>query len=266
VNEFKQTQVSVDLTRRQWLLKLSQLVALAGFSGVVPELAPALLGAEGQKTRVLPPGLYYPSPEHLSHALGDLGSRHSIPPGSETDYIKPSSSPFRPQFFSAEEFPVVTRCAEILLGKVDSEALAQSVQWLDSYLYSEAGVRQAALNLDPLHRALAIAYYGESAVRELETRDSQTVVRRGIAALEQLSMEQYGQEFLRIDPSQQTKIITTISAGQPDGSLRRFLEATRAEIVRGYYTSAEGLKELDYKGNWYYAACPGCETNRSPSK
>ena len=266
MSAFEQREVSVDLTRRQWLLKLSQLVAVAGFSGVVPELAPALPGAEGQETRALPPGLYYPSQEHLSHALGDLGSRHSIPSGSETDYLKPSSLPFCPQFFSAEEFPVATRFAEILLGKVDSEALAQSVQWLDSYLYCAAGVRQAALKLDPLHRALATAYYGESAVRELETKDPQTDVRAGIAALEQLSLEQFGQEFLRIDPSQQTKIITTISVAQPDSSLRRFFETTRAEIVRGYYTSAEGLKELDYKGNWYYAACPGCETNRPPSK
>jgi Gluconate 2-dehydrogenase subunit 3 len=266
VSEFKQTEVGVDLTRREWLLKLSQLLGIAGVSGVVPELAPALPDAAGQETRALPPGLYYPSQEHLSHALGDLGSWHSIPPGSETDYLKPSSSPFRPQFFSDEELPVVTRFAEILLGKVDSEALAQSVQWLDSYLYSQVGVRQAALNLDPLHRALAVAYYGESAVRELETGDPQTVVRSGIAALEQLSLEQYGQEFLRIDPSQQSKIITTISAAQPDSSLRGFFEATRAEIVRGYYTSAEGLKELDYKGNWYYAACPGCETRRPPSK
>src|SRR5262245_61606838 len=204
--------MSVDLTRRQWLLKLSQLVAVAGFSGVVPELASTLPDTEGQETRALPPGLYYPSQEHLSHALGDLGGMHSIPPGSETEYAKPSSSPFRPQFFSEEEWRIMTRFAEILLGEVESGALAQSVQWLDSYLYFEAGVRQAALNLDPLHRALAVAYYGESAVRELETRDPQTVVRLGIAALEQLSMEQYGRGFGQIDEPQQTKILTTISA------------------------------------------------------
>ena len=259
MSEFKQTQVRVDLTRRQWLLKLSQLVAVAGFSGLVPELAPALPHAEGQETRALPPGLYYPSEKHLSHALGDRGSRPSIPPGSETDYVKPSSSPFRPQFFSDEEFRSVTRFAEILLGKVDRGALAQSLEWLDLYLYSQAGVRQAALNLDPLHRALAVAYHGESGVRELETRDAQTVVRSGMAALERLSMAGYGHRFVQIDESQQTEILTTISAAQPDSSLRRFFETMRAEIVRGYYTSAEGLQELDYKGNWYYTACPACE-------
>ena len=266
MNEFRQTEVNVDLTRRQWLLKLGQLVAVAGFSGLAPELGSALPDAEEQESRALPPGLYYPSQEHLSHALGDLGSMHAIPPGSETDYVKPSSLSFRPQFFSDEEFRIVKRYAEILLGKVDSGALAQSVQWLDSYLYSKAGVRQAALNLDPLHRVLAVAYYGEPAVRELETSDPETVVRSGIAALEQLSIEHYGQGFLEIEESQQTKILATISRAEADRSLRKFSETTRVEIVRGYYTSAEGLQELDYKGNWYYAACPGCETKRPPSK
>jgi hypothetical protein len=256
VSEFKPPEVSDELTRRQWLLKLGQLVAIAGFSGIVPEFATVLPDA---KVRPLPPGLYHPSQEHLSHALGDLGSMHTIPPGSETDYVRSSSSPFHPQFFSNEEFQVVTRLVEILLGKVDPAGLSQAVQWLDLYLYSAAGVREAALNLDPLHRALAVAYYGESAVRKLETSDPQTVVRSGIAALQQLSTEQYGQGFLQIDKSQQTNILTTVSAGQPDSQLRRFFETTRAEIVRGYYTSAQGLKELDYTGNWYYATCPGCE-------
>jgi hypothetical protein len=41
--------------------------------------------------------------------------------------------------------------------------------------------------------------------------------------------------------------------------LGKFFGTTRTEAVRGYYTSVEGFKELDYKGNWYYAVCPGCE-------
>jgi len=256
VSELKATEASNEVTRRQWLLILGRLAALAGFSGVVPEFAAAVPDA---KVQPLPPGLYYPSQEHLSHALGDLGGMHTIPPGSETDYVRPSSTPFRPQFFSDEEFKIVTRLAEVLLGKVDSGGLSQAAQWLDLYLYSAAGVREAALNLDPLHRALAVAYYGESAVRELETADPQTVVRSGLAALQQFSMEQYGQGFLQVDESRQIKILTTISAAKPDSPLRRFFEATRTEIARGYYTSAQGLKELDYKGNWYYATCPGCE-------
>lgn len=251
------TGFSDDITRRQWLLILGRLAALAGFSGIAPDLAEAL--AEGAAKPALPPGLYYPSQEHLSHALGQIDSIHAIPLGSETEYIKPSSSPFHPQFFSPEESKVVTRVVEILLGKVDPAALSQAVQWFDLSLYSAAGVRQAALKLDPLHRALAVAYYGEAPVRELETADPQSVVRSGLTHLERISREQYGHGFLALADSQQTKLIAMISTEKPDSALRKFFELVRTEAARGYYTSAEGLKELDYKGNWYYAVCPGCE-------
>lgn len=259
MSERKPPDTNDELTRREWLLILGKIAAVSGFSGVVPELAAALPGAEGQQTTALPPGLYYPSQEHLSHALGDLGSIHTIPAGTGTDYVKQGSSSFYPQFFSDEEFKIVTRAVEILLGKVDSGALLQTVQWLDLYLHSAAGVREAALNLDPLHRALAIAYYGQTAVRELETADPQAVIRSGIATLQQLSVEQYGQKFLAATASQQFELVSAISRAQPESLLGKFFGTTRTEAVRGYYTSVEGFKELDYKGNWYYGVCPGCE-------
>jgi Gluconate 2-dehydrogenase subunit 3 len=259
VIEVKPSKDNDEVTRREWMLILGRLAAIAGFSGIVPELAAALPGVEGPGNKALPPGLYYPSHDHLSHALGDLGSMHTIPPDSETEYVKPPSGVFRSQFFSDEEFKIVTRVTEILLGKVDAGALAQSAQWIDLYLHSASGVREAALKLDPLHRALAVAYYGGPAVRELEINNPQTVVRSGIAALQELSKQQYGQGFLGIDDSQQEKLVSMMSAAQPDGPLRTLFETTRTEAARGYYTTAEGLKELDYKGNWYYGVCPGCE-------
>ncbi len=259
MNEFQSTEVGNELTRRQWLLILGGLATIAGFSGVVPELTAALSGAEGQKATALPPGLYHPSQEHLSQALSDLGSMHNIPMGSETEYVQPNSSPFYPQFFSDEEFKLVTRLVEILLGKVDAAALSEAVRWVDLYLDSAACVREAALTLDALHRALAVAYYGETAVRELETADPQEVVRCGLKALQQHSIEQYGRGFMTLDKEEQVNLIATVSTATLDDPLRKFFGVMRAEAVRGYYTTADGLKELDYKGNWYYALCPGCE-------
>jgi gluconate 2-dehydrogenase subunit 3-like protein len=181
-----------------------------------------------------------------------------IPAGSETEYVRSSSTPFRPQFCSDYELKIITRMMENLLGHVDASALAQAVQWFDLYLHSVAAVRDAALKLDPLHRALAIAYSGESAVRELETAALDRAVRSGLAALERLSREQYGHEFLSLDESQATKLIVKVSTEESGSPVRILYELTRSESIRGYYTSAEGLKELDYKGNWYYPQCPGC--------
>src|SRR5437588_10083816 len=104
------------------------MVALAGFSGLVPETA---LLALGQAPAELPPGLYMPSADHLVHALSS-GNKFVAPPeGSETDYALPPASLFQPQFFSREEFQVVTSFVKIILGNVPEDALSQSTQWID---------------------------------------------------------------------------------------------------------------------------------------
>jgi hypothetical protein len=251
-----------DLSRREWLLRLGEMVVLAGVSGLVPESAAALLSAQAateQVATVLPPGLYDASPDHLVHALSSAGKKWSPPPGSETDYVQPSLLPFRPQFFSPDEFREVSRFIEILLGNVDSAALTQAAQWFDAWLHSSAGIRSAARHLDPMHRLLAVAVNGEASVRELETADPQLVARAGLAALRELSLHAHGREFLQLDAPQQIALLTSAGTAEPGNPLRKFFEIARTEAVRGYYTAAAGLEELDYKGNAYYADSPGCE-------
>jgi hypothetical protein len=252
-----------DLSRRQWLLRLGEMVVLAGVSGLVPESASSLLRAaqEAEPAAVpLPPGLYDASPEHLVHALSSAGKKWSPPAGSEIDYVQPSSLPYQPRFFSAEEFRVVTRFVEILLGQVDANALLQAAQWFDFWLYSAAGVREAARQLDPMHRALAVAVNGEASVRELETADPQSVARAGLAALRSLALQAHGREFLQIDSAQQIDLLTSAGAAEADNPVRKFFEIIRTAAIHGYYTTATGLEELDYKGNAYYTDSPGCET------
>jgi len=251
-----------DPSRRQWLLQLGEMIILAGVSGLIPESAAALMEVGHDASRAaaaLPPGLYTASPEHLVHALSSGGKKWSPPPGSETEYVQRDSLQFQPQFFSGEEFRVVTRSVEILLGNVDAAALLQGTQWFDQWLYSAAEVRAAAQNLDPLHRLLAVAVNGEESVRDLESADPQSVARAGLATLHALSLQAHGQEFLQLTASQQIDLLTSSDTDQPGNPIRKFFEITRAQTIRGYYTSAAGLEELDYKGNAYYGDGPGCE-------
>ena len=253
---------SADFTRREWLLRLGEFVALAGFSGFIPEVAVRLAAAQaaGQPNLTsLPPGLYDPSQEHLVHALSSAGKAWSPPLGSETEYAEAAAHPFRFQFFTHEEVPVVTRLLSILLGSIDETALTQVMQWLDLYLFSAGEVRAAARNLDPMHRALAVAYYGEDSVRELETADPQGIARAGLQALRELSRKTYGGDFLQLTAAQQSDLLTSASKSKPAGELRKLFDLTRTEAIRGYYTTAKGLTELDYRGNAYYTESPGCE-------
>src|SRR6478752_7600145 len=147
-----------DPTRREWILRLGEFVALAGVSGFVPELAATLAPQQSQPSvSGLPPGLYEPSQDHLVHALSSGGKNWAPPPGTETDYVQPSSGPYQPRFFSDEEFPVITKLMEILLGKLDPAALSQAAQWFDLWLFSAGGVRAAVRHLEPMHRVLAVA-------------------------------------------------------------------------------------------------------------
>ena len=249
-------KTATELTRREWLLRLGEFTALAGVAGLAPPLALSL-GLTEQQAAALPPGLYEPSPKHLIHALS-LRALPAIPPGSETDYVQPRQGPYQPQFFSPDEFKVVTRLVEILLGKVDSGALAETAEWVDLRFHSAAGVREAVRRLDALHRALAVAYYGEAHVVELESSDPQAVARAGLAGLE-AHAQKLGRPFLELSNSQQSDLVREMSQAPQETPLRRFYDMLRREAIHGYYTSQAGLKELDYKGNAYYTQCPGCE-------
>lgn len=243
-----------EITRRQWILRLGEIAALAGISGLVP--GTVFVDAQ-QEDANLPPGLYTPSADDLVHALSSAHRSHP-PVGSETDYAQPSASPFQPQFLSLDEYRVVTRAVEIVLGGVDPTALAQATQWIDLWLYSSQGVREMARHLNPLHRSLAVAYFGEKAVTDLERQDPAVVVRKGVAAWNAWSVEKHGNVFLDLGAADQTDVMKAIASLPPDSLLRESWEIIRSEAIRGYYTSAQGLKELDYKGNSYYPECPGC--------
>ena len=145
------------------------------------------------------------------------------------------------------------------MGKVDAVALSQAAQWLDLWLHSAAGVRAAAQRLDPMHRALAVAFYGEASLREIESTDPSSAARTGLRALYELSQQTYARDFTMLTGSEQVDLVTSLAKVSPDSPLRQLFELTRTQAIRGYYTSAAGLKELDYRGNAYYGDCPGCE-------
>jgi hypothetical protein len=250
-----------DVTRRAWLLRLGEFTALLGVAGLTPDLSAALNLTVPEAAAALPPGLYEPSAAHLLHILAARDAPR-VPPGAETEFAVPRRGPFQPSFFSAHELDLVTRLVAVLLGSVDARALSETIAWLDLRLQSDVGMRTAARSLGPLHRALAVAYYGEAKVAESEAADSQAVVRTGLALLEQQSRERFGREFLTLDTTEQTEVVREVSRMPAESPLGRGYQFLRREAIRGYFTSQAGLIELDYKGNAFYSTCPGCARRR----
>ena len=244
-----------EISRRVW-------IGTVGRATVALALRDAV-GAPAEASGQLPPGLFLPSKDHLSHALMNSEGFHSIPANCPVDYVAPQPGPFEPQFFSPSEFAVIRRLTQLILGEDSVGVLNEVAEWIDLHVFSSAGIREAALHLDPLHRALAVAYYGASSVHETETFDTQKVCRDGLQSLDERAKAQYNSDFPNLTIEQQIELLQVLSGTpaqeQVQDGVFQCLKLIKSEVIRGFYTSKVGLKELDYKGNGFYAASPGCK-------
>jgi hypothetical protein len=274
--KFEQDQPVAGLSRRDWLLNFGSAVILSGFAG---------MPGESQQTEhafatALPPGLYTPSIDFVTHALNHDGPFFPIPPGAETEFVRPRSGPFLPQAFSSEEFTVIRRLVELILGEGLQTAPAQPVagapeilydevaEWIDLVVSSGPRVRAAARNLTPEQRALAVAYFTtEEPVHELETFEPERICKEGLSWLQQETERKSFSTFLTVPPAMQLELVSSISDSRPDPAVSNagtwFFDFLKAEAIRGYYTSRLGLKELNYTGNSFYGQSPGCGSHSS---
>ncbi len=270
-NEIDEQKAAVALSRREWLLSLGSALVLSGFRG-----APSQAQQESHTARTpLPAGLYKPSLDHLSHALDSKGTFLPIPPGAETEYVQPRLGPFVPQGFTPEEFSVIRRLVEIILGEdlkssAEGSALGapdsiydEIAEWIDLVVASAPGTRTLARSLLADQRALAVAVFGsEEPVRYLETFEPERVCREGFTWLSEESQRRFAKRFLDVDARGQHELVQAISDARPDRSEThtgtRLFDFLKEETIRGFYTSRIGLKELDHKGNSFYGQSPGC--------
>jgi Gluconate 2-dehydrogenase subunit 3 len=252
-----------EVTRRLWMLAVGETALGLGIAGA--------LGARASQPASLPPGLYQPLTDHLGHALGSAGRFHPIPPDSPTDYVKPRTEPFKPLFFSPSEFEVVRRLTELMLGEGPEAGhsgragvVEEVAEWIDLRVASSPGTREAALALDSSYRALMVAYHGAGALHDLETFDPQKLCRDGLASLDDESRSRHQTNFLGIAERDQREILALVSDDRIEKKVdtpgAQFFEFFKSEVIRGFYTSQVGLKELDFKGNAFYARSPGCRS------
>jgi len=204
---------------------------LAGWSGI------DLTAAE------LPPGVYEPSRDHLGHALAG----HPMASGGETELVQVRTGTFQPAFFQPHQYRSIVQLVAVILGEAPDAAIVREIaEWLDLTIFESAAVRAAARALSPLHRTLAIHYYGAQSVRKLEEFDAQTVVREGL-------------EWLNKHPLKQAEFNEILAGTRTDHPIAGFFSYLKERVADGFYTSRAGLDELGYRGNAFYASPPGCE-------
>ena len=240
-----------DLTRREWLVSFAGVVVLSGLRGTPPAVEQALNAAGA----TLPPGLYQPALDHLTHALAGEGAFVAIPPGAETEYVQPRSGPFIPHAFAQEEFAVLRRLVEIVLGEdlqntspkpalSTSASISDEVaEWIDLVVASAPRVRAAAQNLPADQRSLAVAYFGsEEPVRKLETFEPERVCHQGLAWLAEESRRRFAKAFLNSDPASQLELVRSISDIRLNKSDEDNPDTSHSDNSDGSASNAEGAE------------------------
>jgi hypothetical protein len=214
-----------ELTRRTWILRLGGATVLTGFSGS---------GLDASESSKLPPGLYQPSLDHLAHALKTVTA--------------PLPEPPPPRYFAIRDFSLIQELVALILGEEPSTPPVPEIAiWIDLIVGRSDGVHAAARALSTRDRRLAADFYGEEAVHELETEQPQTICRDGLSALKRTGFE-------NLDTAARLARVADLeSAADP------FIGWLKRRTLEGFYTSKEGLRELDYKGNAFYAESPGCD-------
>jgi hypothetical protein len=221
------------MNRREWFLQLGAGVVLTGLSASDLDAA-----AE------LPPGVYGPSRDHLSHALA--GRR--LAAGTETELVQVRTGPFQPLFFRPAEYRALLRLTAQMLGETAEAPVVQEiVEWIDLTVAESADARKAALAMSPAHRMLAVHYYGAESVQHLEETDPQTICREGLAWLDR------------------EKSLESISDDHPEprseNAGTRFFTYLKARVADGFYTSRAGLEELGRGNPTFHASPPGCASS-----
>lgn len=156
--------------------------------------------------------------------------------GNAALQIKPAM--YHPLFFTAAEYPMVERLAEIIIPS-DSTPGAK-----------EAGVAEFIdfmVASDP---------------------EPQYPFRMGLAWLNAHSQRKLTKKFLELTPEQQTSLLEPLGfkdkarPGEEDG--RKFFSLMREFTVTGFYSSEIGYKELDNPSLKFYSESPECPHKDDP--
>jgi hypothetical protein len=156
--------------------------------------------------------------------------------GNSALQIKPAA--YRPQFFTAAEYVVVERLAEIIIPS-DSTPGAK-----------EAGVSEFV--------DFMVA----------SNPEAQYPFRMGLGWLNAHSEQANGKRFVDLTPEQQTSLLEPLGfkgkarPGEEPG--REFFAMMREYTVTGFYTSEIGFKELDNPALKFYAESPECPHKGDP--
>jgi len=152
-----------------------------------------------------------------------------------------SSQPYKPLFFSAEQYRLLERLTEIIIPADDSPGA------------KEAGVAEF-IDFMLANRVAITANDGARSVEERLRQGSAAQVQfvAGLNWLDVRSKSEHKSAFLDCAPSQQAALLEELAYKSKFTPItergREFFQMLRDYTVVGYYTSRTGLESLGYPG------------------
>ena len=156
--------------------------------------------------------------------------------GNAALQIKPAV--YRPQFFTAAEYAMVERLAEIIIPSDGTPGAKEAgvAEFVDFMVASDPEVQ-----------------YG---------------FRMGLAWLNAHAEQTDGKRFVELTPEQQSSLLEPLGfkdkARPGEEAGRHFFRMMREYTVTGFYTSEIGYKELDNPALKFYAESPECPHKGDP--
>ena len=96
-------------------------------------------------------------------------------------------------------------------------------------------------------------------LRRVAALVDQIIPRTGTPGASDAHVPEFIDRKLSLDPNLKARFLAALR--DFDGVLKDgdpFSKLLKDMTIDGYYTSKEGLKELDYRGNSFYSESPGC--------
>jgi hypothetical protein len=172
--------------------------------------------------------------------------------------VPAATGPYKPLFFSPQQYAMVERLSEIIIPEDDtpgakSAGVAEFIDFMVANRVPVSGGRHVRSTQDAIEMG----------------NQAQTRFLDGLAWMNARSYSQFGHEFMDSSPEQQNALLAELAYRdkfKPTTEVgREFFQFVRDYTVIGYYTSRVGLEALGYPGlRTMWPSMPACPHPNDP--
>lgn len=127
---------------------------------------------------------------------------------------------------------------------------ASSLQFLDQHAFDTLALMSE--QIVPGSRAAKVAEFLDRLLA-VESTETQKRFISVLGAFEREAREAQGKPWKALTPEQSTALLTKISTLPTDNALRQGFDDLKRAIAETYYSSAPGMKEMGWTGNFAFA-------------